>query len=432
MEETRRTLDVGKNPAEMGEVSGQSSGDNRLPALHGVRVVDLTQFEAGTSCTQVLAWLGADVIKIEPPVSGEQGRRASADREDADSFYFIYLNANKRSVTLNLKDERGKELLRSLIRDADVFIENFAPGVIERLGFDYETVSKLNPKIIYAQIKGFPEDGKYAEFPAFDMIAQAVGGAISTTGEAGRIPLRPGPTIGDTGTGLHCAIGILSALYQRVRTGRGQRVSVSMQEAMINFGRIAFARWAMTGEATPRCGNQSLLSATAPSGVYPCKGGGPNDYCFIYTSRSPTNHQWKRLLSIIGREDLLEDERFSSPETRFEHQDEVDALIANWTKDRDKLEVMRILGSAGVPAGAVMDTKELTEDEELNRREAFVTVKHPVRGDVKMPGWPVRMSDSYVPKVAAPVLGSSNEEVLVQYLGLDEDEIASLREAKVI
>src|SRR5690606_17347357 len=166
-----------------------------------------------------------------------------------------------------------------------------------------------------------------------------------TTGEAGRIPLRPGPTIGDTGTGLHCAIGILSALYQRIRTGRGQRVSVSMQEAMINFGRIAFARWAMTGEATPRCGNQSLLSATAPSGVYPCKGGGPNDYCFIYTSRSPTNHQWKRLLSIIGREDLLEDERFSSPETRFEHQDEVDALIANWTKDRDKLEVMRILGS---------------------------------------------------------------------------------------
>src|SRR5690606_34971929 len=192
-----------------------------------------------------------------------------------------------------------------------------------------------------------------------------------TTGEAGRIPLRPGPTIGDTGTGLHCAIGILSALYQRIRTGRGQRVSVSMQEAMINFSRIAFARWAMTGEATPRCGNQSLLSSTAPSGVYPCKGGGPNDYCFIYTSRSPTNHQWKRLLSIIGREDLLDDERFSSPEMRFKHQDEVDALISNWTKDRDKLEVMRILGAAGVPAGAVMDTKELVEDEELNRREAF-------------------------------------------------------------
>src|SRR5690606_898819 len=196
--------------------------------------------------------------------------------------------------------------------------------------------------------------------------------------------------------------------------------------------RIAFARWAMTGEATPRCGNQSLLSSTAPSGVYPCKGGGPNDYCFIYTSRSPTNHQWKRLLSIIGREDLLDDERFSSPEMRFKHQDEVDALISNWTKDRDKLEVMRILGAAGVPAGAVMDTKELVEDEELNRREAFGTVEHPVRGEVKMPGWPVKMSDSYVPKVAAPVLGSSNEEVLTQYLGLDKDEIAALREAKVI
>src|SRR5690606_21968520 len=164
MVEIHGTPDVSKNQVEMGEGPGQARDEDRLPALHGVRVVDLTQFEAGTSCTQVLAWLGADVIKIEPPVSGEQGRRASADREDADSFYFIYLNANKRSVTLNLKDERGKEILRSLIRDADVFIENYAPGVIERLGFDYETVSKLNPRIIYAQIKGFPEDGKYAEF----------------------------------------------------------------------------------------------------------------------------------------------------------------------------------------------------------------------------------------------------------------------------
>jgi formyl-CoA transferase len=409
-----------------------ASAPQILPALHGVRILDLTQFEAGTSCTQSLAWLGADVIKVEEPTSGEQGRRASADRADADSFYFMYLNSNKRSVTANLKQEKGKEILRSLIANADVFIENFAPGVIERLGFGYDDVRRINPRIIYAQIKGFPPDGPYATFPAFDMIAQAVGGAIGTTGEPDRMPFKPGPTLGDTGTGLHCAIGILGALYQRDRTGRGQRVEVSMQEAVINFSRIAFARWATTGEATPRAANQSILSATSPSGLYACKGGGPNDYCFIYTSRSPSNHQWNRLLEVIGREDLRGDERFATPESRYTNREIVDGIIGEWTKGRDKIDVMRTFGEAGVPAGAVMDTKELAEDTELNERGAFVTVDHPIRGKFKMPGWPVKMTETSVETVAAPILSAHTEEVYGELLGLTPADIAQLRAEKAI
>jgi formyl-CoA transferase len=428
MPQDREVTGAGHN--EGAQSHGRST--EQWPALHGVRIVDLTQFEAGTSCTQSLAWLGADVIKVEEPTAGEQGRRASADRPDADSFYFIYLNSNKRSVTANLKHEQGREILRDLIRASDVFIENFAPGVIERLGFGYEDVAKINPRIIYAQIKGFPPDGPYASFPSFDMIAQSAGGAVSTTGEPGGPPFKPGPTLGDTGTGLHCAIGILGALYQRERTGRGQRVEVSMQEAVINFSRIAFARWAVTGEGTPRAGNQSLLSATAPSELYPCRGGGLNDYCFIYTSRSPSNHQWNRLLAVIGRDDLKDDPRFATPEERYRNREAVDALISAWTKDRDKFEVMKVLGEAGVPAGAVMDTRELAEDEHLNRRGAFVTVDHPIRGPIKMPGWPVKMTDTHVPTVAAPLLGSHSEEVYSEVLGLTPEAIRSLRQQKAI
>jgi formyl-CoA transferase len=421
-----------ETPTNEPSAAGSATAAGQGPALHGVRIIDLTQFEAGTSCTQSLAWLGADVIKVEEPTMGEQGRRASADRPDADSFYFMYLNSNKRSVTANLKHERGKEILRSLIRSADVFIENFAPGVIERLGFGYEEAAKLNPRLIYAQIKGFPPDGPYASYPSFDMIAQSAGGAVATTGLPGAAPFKPGPTLGDTGTGLHCAIGILGALYQRDRTGRGQRIEVSMQESVINFSRIAFARWAVTGEGTPRAGNQSLLSATSPSELYKCKGDGPNDYCFIYTSRSPANHQWNRLLAVIGREDLKDDPRFTTPEERYRNRDAVDALIGDWTRHRDKLAVMRILGEAGVPAGAVMDTKELAEDEHLNQRGAFVTVDHPVRGPIKMPGWPVKMSDTTVAPVAAPVLGAHSEQVYRDVLGLSAAEIASLRDQKAI
>ena len=400
-------------------------------ALTGVKVVDLTQFEAGTSCTETLAWLGADVVKVEEPTQGDQGRRASTDRPGVDSYYFMLLNANKRSVTCNLKDERGQAVLRELIRHGDVFIENFGPGVIERLGFGYEAVREINPRIIYAQVKGFAPESPYGSFLSFDMIAQSVGGALSTTGEEGQRPLKPGPTIGDTGTGLHCAIGILAALYQRQLTGRGQRIEVAMQEAVINFSRIAYASQALWGKAAPRKGNRSVLGTSAPSDVYPCKGGGPNDYCYIYTTRAG-NHQWQRLLKAIGRDDLLDDPRFATPQDRVTSQDEIDALLLAWTCERTKVEVMETLGRAGVPAGATFDTDELLNDPFLRKRGTFVTVDHPVRGPFTMPGWPVKMSDSEVCVTTSPLLGEHNEEVYAEWLGYAPERVRELREAKAI
>ena len=390
--------------------------DGARPALAGVKVVDLTQFEAGTSCTETLAWLGADVVKIEEPTRGDQGRHASTDRPDADSYYFMLLNANKRSITCNLKHEDGRALLRKLIEVGDVFVENFGPGVIERLGFSYDVVKEINPKIIYAQIKGFAPEGPYGNFLSFDMIAQAVGGALATTGDEGQRPIKPGPTIGDTGNGLHTAIGILAALYQRQHTGQGQRIEVAMQEAVINFSRIAYGSQLLWGKAPERNGNRSVLGTSAPSDTYSCKGGGPNDWVFIYTSRA-SNHQWERLLKIMGREDLLHDPRFATNPARVQHIDEVDALIVEWTRQRTKTEVMETLGHAGVPAGAVLDTSELMNDPFLRERGMFVTVDHPVRGEVTIPGWPVKMSESHVPVTASPLLGQHNEEVLDEWLG---------------
>ena len=401
------------------------------PALAGVKVVDMTQFEAGTSCTETLAWLGADVVKVEEPTRGDQGRHASTDRPGVDSYYFMLLNANKRSVTCNLKDERGRAVLRDLIEQGDVFIENFGPGVIERLGFGYEVVREINPRIVYAQIKGFAPESPYGSFLAFDMIAQSVGGALSTTGDEDQRPIKPGPTIGDTGTGLHCAIGILAALYQRQLTGRGQHIYVAMQEAVINFSRIAYASQALWGKAAPRVGNRSVLGMSAPSDVYRCRGGGPNDYCYIYTSRAG-NHQWQRLLKVIGRDDLLDDPRFATPQDRVRHEAAIDELLAPWVAERTKVEVMETLGRAGVPAGAVFDTDELLHDPFLRDRGMFPTVEHPVRGEFTMPGWPVKMSDSDVPVVTAPLLGQHTEEVYADWLGYTPERVAELREQKAI
>jgi formyl-CoA transferase len=415
-----------------GATQQQASESAHCSALAGVRVVDLTQFEAGPSCTETLAWLGAEVIKIEPPGTGEQSRAASTDKPGLDSPYFMLLNANKRGVTCNLKNEKGKALVRELIAKSDVFIENFGPGTIERMGFGYDEVSRINPRIIYAQIKGFASDGPYASYLSFDMIAQAVGGAMSINGERDGHPLRSGATIGDTGAGLHCAIGILGALYQRQFTGRGQKIEVVMQEIVTNLCRISYAGQALTGGAAAlRNGNQSLLGSTSPSEAYPCKGGGPNDYCFIYSSRAGNRH-WERLLNFMGRDDLLKDERFSTPEARYRNRAQVDEIVSAWTRQHDKREVMKMLGEAGVAAGAVFDTKELTEDPHLRKRGVFVTVKHPVRGDFTMPGWPVKMSDSHVPVVCAPTLGEHTDEVYGGVLGRSATELAALREEKAI
>ncbi|HEY7199261.1 MAG TPA: CoA transferase [Candidatus Dormibacteraeota bacterium] len=406
----------------------RSNKSGRTAALQGIRVIDLTQFEAGTSCTQALAWLGADVIKVERPGVGEQGRQASADLPGVDALYFIFLNANKRSVTLDLGSPRGRELLVSLVERADVLVENFRPGTMERWGLGYETLSRRNPRLVQASIKGFGA-GPLQDFLAFDPIAQATGGAISVTGPEDGPPYKPGPTIGDTGTGLHAALGIVAALYDRELTGRGQAVEVAMQDAVVNFCRIAFSHGWRTQRAHRRTGNGNQLRTSAPSGAYPCAPGGANDYCFIYTSRAleAGNRQWERLLRAIGRDDLLGDPRFDSPERRVEHGAAVDEALTGFTCRHGKREVMELLGRAGVPVGAVLDTWELTHDEALRATGTMVTIDHPQRGPITMPGWPVRMSRSHVPVTTSPLLGQHTEEVYAELLGFGPAELEALR-----
>jgi formyl-CoA transferase len=399
-------------------------------ALAGIRVIDLTQFEAGTSCTESLAWLGADVIKVEPPGRGDQGRTLAAEPGEGDSYYFLLLNANKRSVSLNLKEERGKEILRELVKQGDVFVENFAPGAIERLGFGYEEVRKLNPRIVYAQVKGFAQDGPYGKFLSFDMIAQAAGGSFAITGEKGRTPVKPGPNAGDTGTGLHLALGITAALFQRQTTGEGQRIEVAMQESVINFCRVSYAPYLSSGKPMSRNGALGSNPTRAPSGLFPCKGGGENDWCYIHPTTG--NQSWERLMTVMGREELIDDPRYATPQARFERRDEVNEIVAEWTRQHHKREVMELIGAAGVPTGAVLDNVDLANDPHLRERGMFVELDHPVRGRFVMPAWPVKMSSSSVPVQVAPLLGQHNEEVLSELLGYSAEQVAALRDENVL
>jgi formyl-CoA transferase len=410
--------------------NGQHSNGQANAALAGVRVIDLTQFEAGTSCTESLAWLGADVIKVEEPKQGDQGRRLSSEKPGHDSYYFMLLNANKRSVTLNLKEEGGKEILRELIKHGDVFVENFAPGAIERLGFGYDEVRKINPRIIYAQVKGFAPEGPFGKFLSFDMIAQAAGGSMATTGEKGGGPCKPSPNVGDTGTGLHIALGITAALYQRQSTGQGQRIEVAMQESVINYCRVTYSAYNLLGHTPPRNGPNSVNANSAPSGLFACKGGGDNDWVYIHPSRANNQH-WDRLLNIMGREELRDDPRFATPNDRWEHRDEVNAIVTEWTSQRDKREVMELIGAAGVPTGAVFDNHELQHDPFLRERGMFVEVQHPVNGPFVMPGWPVKMSGSHVPVQPSPLLGQHNEEVFGEILGYSPEQVAGLKERQL-
>src|SRR6202166_1318711 len=353
--------------------------------LAGVRIVDFTQFEAGPSCTEALAWLGAEVVKIENPKMGDPGRRLRPGQPDDDPYYFHMFNANKKSITLNLKSPRGLELVKDLLRKADVCVENMAPGTIERLGLGYDVVKELNPGIIYCQVKGFGTGSPYEKNLAFDMIAQAAGGPISVTGEGDQPPVKPGPSFGDTGTGMLMAISILGALYKRAKTGQGRRLQVAMQDAMIHYMRVPFSRTQATGKAPPRGGSaRSQPGGVVPSALYPCKPGGPNDYVYVFCSRGNADH-WQRLLRVIGREDLKGDERYDSGQARSERAAEVDEIISAWTRERTKEDAMKLIGEAGVPAGAVFDTAELMADPSLAERGIMQTIEHPPPGKVKMP-----------------------------------------------
>jgi formyl-CoA transferase len=400
------------------------------PALKGIKVLDLTQFEAGPSCTEALAWFGADVVKVEEPNRGEPGRWGLSDRPDADSTYFIYYNLNKRSVTCDLKSEAGKALLTRMIGKADVLIENMAPGTFARLGFDYPRLSALNPRLIFAQVKGFAPESEHANYLAFDMIAQAMGGTMGVNGYPDQPPVRPGPTIGDTGTGMLCAMGILAALYQRMTTGRGQHIQIAMRDAMLNYCRTPMSYQAARGDdQLPRGGN--TVVGTAPGGLYKCSPGGINDWCYIFASRGNVEH-WRRLVKVIGREDLLDDPRMVDGTTRAKNRDVVDAAITEWTSKRTKHEVTRIIAGAGVPCGAVLTTLELMHDPDLHERGMMQKVEHPVRGPVIVPAWPLRMSDSEVALKCAPLLGADCEAVYGEWLGCSSDEVRDMRQGKVI
>ncbi len=403
-------------------------------ALEGIRVLDMTHVQSGPSCTQIMAWLGADVIKVELPGRGDITRRQLRDMPDVDSLYFTMLNCNKRSITINTKTERGKEIFKRLLVACDVIVENFAPGALARQGFPWEVIHEINPRIVYASIKGFGP-GPYQDFKAYETIAQAMGGAMSTTGWEDGPPTSTGAQIGDSGTGIHCLAGILAALLQRERGGAGQRVEVAMQDAVLNLCRVKLRDQQRLahgpleeypnktfGEAVPRSGNAS--GGGQPGNALRCAPGGPNDY--IYVIIQPPG--WAPLMRLIGRDDLIEHPDYATPKARLDRLDECFALIEDWTRRRGKAEVMTALNAINVPCGPILDMKDLIEDGGLAQRGAVVTVEHPERGAFKTVGCPIKLSNSPVEVTTSPLLGEHTEEILREVAGFGDDEIAAARE----
>ncbi len=391
-------------------------------ALDGMRVLDMTQYEAGTSSTQMLAWLGADVVKVESP-RGDPGRQTFGRGTD-DSQYFLNYNSNKRSIVLDLKQPRGRELLLELAERFDVFVENFGPSAVEKLGIDYAALSARNSQIIYAQIKGYGLSGPYAQYNCFDPLAQAAAGAFSITGMPGGPPIKPGPTIADTGTGMQVALAITAAWVQRLRDGAGQHIEVSMQEAMTMFMRTTgVPEWA--AQPAPRRG----INQGPPSGMYPCAPGDPNDYVHMLIA---TSEQWDALCVAIERPDLLEDSRFASGRLRRDNADELRVELERWTTAHTKHDAMRILCEAGVPASAVFDTMDVFTDPHLNERGFIRQVEHPAEGTITLMDTPIRMSRSRVELQPAPVLGADTDAILHGELGLTREEIDALHREGVV
>jgi len=393
-----------------------------MPALDGMRILDMTQYEAGPSCTQALAWMGADVVKVEAPGVGDPGRWIAGGGD-----YFWNWNANKRSVVLNLRKPQGRQILLDLVPKFDVVIENYAPGVVERLDLDYETMKEVHPSVIYAQVKGYGSFGPYSKYLAYDMCAQAAAGTFSITGERDGPPTLPGVTIGDSGTGMQLGMAVLAAYIQKLRTGQGQRIEISMQEAITYYMRTHIANLGNWGKnVVPRNGSQV---GAAPSGLYACKPGGPNDYAFILAVTSP---HIDKLYMAIDRPDLVTDERYADFMKRLERTEELHAEVEKWTLERTKHEVMKTLGEAGVPCSATMDTVELYDDPHLNERGFIKTLPHPELGEVRMLGFAPRMSANDVAMTPPPELGQHTDSVLGSELGLDEETLAGLREAEAI
>ena len=406
-------------------------------ALEGIRVLDMTHVQSGPSATQLLAWLGADVVKIETP-AGDITRSQLRDVPGADSLYFTMLNGNKRSITLNTKSERGKELLTELIRRSDVLVENFGPGAVDRMGFTWERVREINPRLVYASIKGFGE-GPYTDFKAYEVVAQAMGGSMATTGFEDGPPMATGAQIGDSGTGIHLVAAVLAALLQRTRTGRGQRVNVAMQHSVLNLCRVklrdqqrlAHGRLAEYpnedfGDVVPRSGNAS--GGGQPGWAVRCAPGGPNDY--VYVIVQPVG--WQPITALIGRPELAGDPEWATPEARLPKLGKMFQLIEEWTRTLPKWQVLERLNAHNIPCGPILSTKEIIDDPSLRAQEIVVEVEHPQRGTYLTVGSPLKLSDSSVPIRRSPLLGEHNEEVYVAELGLAAEDLPLLKSSGVI
>ncbi|QXX74807.1 formyl-CoA transferase [Methylovirgula sp. HY1] len=408
-------------------------------ALEGVRVLDFTHVQSGPTCTQLLAWFGADVIKVERPGTGDVTRGQLRDVPNADSLYFTMLNHNKRSITLDTKNPKGKQVLEALIKTCDVLVENFAPGVLDRMGFSWERIEALNPRMIVASIKGFGP-GPYEDCKVYENVAQCAGGSASTTGFRDGPPLVTGAQIGDSGTGLHLALGIVTALYQRTATGRGQRVDVAMQDSVLNLCRVKlrdqqrlahgplkeypqYGESLPFGEAVPRAGNAS--GGGQPGWILKCKGWetDPNAYIYFIT-QAPA---WDKICNLIGKPDWITDPDYAKPEARLNKLSAIFDTIEEWTKTKTKFEVMALCNPLDIPCGPILSMKEIAEDQSLRATGTVVEVDHPVRGPYLTVGNPIKLSASPTEVVRSPLLGEHTDEILKQVLGLGAEELAEVR-----
>jgi len=412
-------------------------------ALDGVRILDFTHVQSGPTCTQLLAWFGADVIKVERAGSGDVTREQLRDIPDVDSLYFTMLNHNKRSITLDTKSEAGKRILETLVKRCDVLVENFAPGALDRMGFTWERIQQLNPQMIVASVKGFGP-GPYEDCKVYENVAQCAGGAASTTGFDDGPPLVTGAQIGDSGTGLHLALGIVAALYQRKTTGRGQKVLAAMQDGVLNLCRVKLRdqqRLARTGvmqeypqfphgkfgDAVPRAANAS--GGGQPGSIVKCKGweSDPNAYLY-FIAQAPV---WKEICKVIGKEDWITDPNYATPNARLPRLKEVFAAIEAWTVTKTKFEAMTLLNEHDIPCGPILSMKELAAEPSLRETGTIVEVDHPKRGKYLTVGNPIKLSDSATVVTRSPLLGEHTDEVLEE-LGFNREEIAGFRSSKVI
>ena len=415
-----------------------------MKALEGIKILDFTHVQSGPTCTQLLAWFGADVIKIERPGVGDATRGQLRDIPDVDSLYFTMLNHNKRSVTLNSKSDKGKEILTKLIEECDVMVENFAPGALDRMGFPWERIQEINPRMIYASIKGFGP-GPYEDCKVYENVAQCAGGAASTTGMLGGVPIVTGAQIGDSGTGLHLAFGIVTALYHREHSGRGQRVTAAMQDGVLNLCRVKlrdqqrlahgpleeysqFGEGVPFGHATPRAGNDS--GGGQPGRILKCKGWetDPDAYTYFITQAAV----WKNICDVIDKPEWKEDPKFATPPARLPHLNEVFGAIEDWTMTKTKYEVMEICNPLNIPVGPILSMKEIADEPSLRATGTIVECDHPERGPYLSVGCPVKLSDNAVTVTRSPLLGEHTDEVLSQVLGYSDEEIASFREAGAV